>query len=324
MPVILSQHFSPADRTYEDAEFALYHYPRVYFSRIRPYDRFIYYRPLGKTQQRADSKHYFGHGVLGQWFEDPHRSDHRFVPIIQGQGQYFPNPVPLTDARGLYYETESTRPPQGQAAVRDISETAYYRILAVGDVSSTAISLLPNTETLVDVPLPLAAASIPRDTFREIVDIPPGAGYVPSGNTPLNVYESAALQERARADHQNVLTVIQHAVQRHGGSTWYNNNVDLFAKIGDQRFLIEAKSLNDARDSVNRVRYGIGQLADYAFRYDSELQGPMRVLAMAARPPRETAWLGLVLDQERTAFLLARDGVIEPMNETARQVPFIG
>ncbi len=147
---------------------------------------------------------------------------------------------------------------------------------------------------------------------------------MPSGSTPLNVYESAALQERARADHQSVLTIIQHAVQRSGGSTWYNNNVDLFAKLGEQRFLIEAKSLNDARDSVNRVRYGIGQLADYAFRYGRELERPLRVLAMAARPPRETAWLGSVLDQERTAFLLARDGVIEAMNETALQVPFIG
>jgi hypothetical protein len=322
MPVILSQHFSPTDRVYEDAEFALYHYPRVYFNRIRPYDRFIYYRPLGRAQPRPDSKHYFGHGVLGQWFPDPHRSDHRFVQIIQGQ--YFPTPVPLIDARTKYYETESDRQPQGQAAVRDISETAYYRILAAGDVSSAGLSLLPNTESLIDVPLPLAASSIPRDRFREITSIPPGAGYVPSGASPLNVYESAALQERARSDHQGVLALIQRAVQSRGGATWYNNNVDLFAEVGEERFLIEAKSLNDVRDSVNRVRYGIGQLADYAYRYGAELRGPRKVLALGTRPPRETAWLGAVLDQERTAFLLASDGVIEPLNDMAQQVPFLG
>jgi hypothetical protein len=324
VPVVLSQHFSPADRTYEDAEFALYHYPRVYFNRIRPYDRFIYYRPLGKARSRPDSKHYFGHGVLGRWFDDPHRSDHRFVPIIQGQGQYFPTLVPLLDARGLYYETESDRQPQGQAAVRDISETAYYRILAAGDVSSAGLSLLPSTESLVDLPLPVAASSVPRDAFREISTIPPGAGYVPSGSLPLNVYESAALQERARSDHQGILTMIQQAVRQRGGATWYNNNVDLFAELGEQRFLIEAKSLNDVRDSVNRVRYGIGQLADYAYRYGAELRGPQKVLALGTRPPRETAWLGAVLDQERTAFLLAAEGVIEPMNDTAQRVPFIG
>ena len=51
MPVILTQHFSPSDRVYEDAEFSLYHFPRIYFSRVRPYDRFIYYRPLGKRKR---------------------------------------------------------------------------------------------------------------------------------------------------------------------------------------------------------------------------------------------------------------------------------
>ncbi len=110
---------------------------------------------------------------------------------------------------------------------------------------------------------------------------------------------------------------------RHGGSTWYNNNVDLFARVGEQRFLIEAKSLNDVHDAVSRVRYGIGQLADYAYRYGAELEGPQKILAMGTRPPGEVAWLGGVLDQERTAFLFARNGVIEPLNELARSVAFV-
>lgn len=314
------QHFSPSDRVYEDAEFSLYHFPRVYFSRIRPYDRFIYYRPLGKSRARPDSKHYFGHGVLGRWYEDVRRPDHRFVDIIQGE--YFPIPVPLVDASGSYYETESDRPPQGQAAVRDISETAYFRILAAGAVSSRGLALLPSTESLLDFPAP-SAVNVPRDRFREITTIPPGAGYVPSGNAILNVFESAALQERARADHQDVLASIQSAVLRRGGSTSYNNNVDLFARLGEQRFLIEAKSLTDVRDAVNRVRYGIGQLADYSFRYSSELEAPQKVLAFASQPPRECGWLGGVLDQERTAFLVAGSGLVEPLNETARKLPFL-
>ena len=41
MPVILTQHYSPSDRIYQDAEYSLYHYPKQYFSRIRPGDRFI-------------------------------------------------------------------------------------------------------------------------------------------------------------------------------------------------------------------------------------------------------------------------------------------
>jgi hypothetical protein len=321
VPVILTQHFSPSDRTYEDAEFSLYHYPRVYFSRVRPYDRFIYYRPLGRSRARFDSKQYFGHGILGRWYEDVRRPDHRFVDLIKVER--FPVLVPLIDGQGHYYETESGRQPQAQAAVRDISETAYYRILAAAAVSSSTLSMLPSTETLLDLPVPLAAAPVPRDRFRQIIEIPPGAGYVPSGETILNVHESAALQERARADHQNVLQSIQAAVLRGGGATWYNNNVDLFAKMGERRFLIEAKSLGDVRDAVDRVRYGIGQLADYAYRYGQELEGPQKVLAFAAPPAREAAWLRNVLDQERTAFVSARDGAIEPLNESARALPFL-
>lgn len=320
MPIVLNQHYSPSDRVYEDAEYSLYHFPSVYFSRVRPYDRFIYYRPLGRSRPRADSKHYFGHGVLGQWYPDIRKSDHRFVDLIQTEP--FPFPVPLIDPYGNYFETESGATPQAQASVRDISETAYFRILAAGGVSST-ISRLPSTESLADVPFPIAAASIPRDRFREITSIPAGAGYVPSGDGILNVFESAALQERARSDHQDALASIQSAVLRRGGSTWYNNNVDLFARVGEERFLIEAKSLNDVRDAVHRVRYGIGQLADYDYRYGEELDRPQKVLAFAVRPPREAAWLQAVLDRERTAFLMAGNGVVAPLNETAKRLPFL-
>lgn len=321
MPVILNQHFLASDRPYEDAEFSLYHFPKVYFGRVRPYDRFIYYRPLGESKARIDSKRYFGHGVFGQWYPDFRRSDHRFVDLVKAE--QFPIPVPLVDPFGNYYETEAPNAPVAQASVREISETAYYRILSAAGVSSNSISFMPSTEELVDVPLPLAAGSIPRDRFREIVTIPPGAGYQPSGDAILNVFESAALQERARSDHQDVLASIQSAILKRGGTTWYNNNVDLFARIGEHRFLIEAKSLNDVRDAVNRVRYGIGQLADYEFRYGEEMQGPQKVLAFGARPPREAAWLQGVLDQERTAFLVASGGVIAPLNETARKLPFL-
>jgi hypothetical protein len=321
VPVVLTQHFSPTDRVYQDAEYSLYHYPRVYFSRVRPYDRFIYYRPLGKSRVRADSKHYFGHGVLGEWFADPHSAEHRFVNIIQAEP--FRRLVSIVDGLGRYFETESDRTPQFQAAVRDVSETAYYKILATADMSSAGLSLLASTESIAALPFPGQSTPVPRDAFRKIETIPPGAGYVPSGTTIPNVYESAALQERARRDHQDVLQTIQREVLRQGGSTWYNNNVDLFASIAEKRFLIEAKSLGDVRTAVDRVRYGIGQLADYAYRYSSELGAPQKILAFGSRPSRDVAWLGNVLDQERTAFVHAAEGIIEPLNETARELPIL-
>jgi hypothetical protein len=316
MPVILTQHFSPGDRVYEDAEYSLYHYPKIYFTRVRPYDRFIYYRPLGKSASRSDSKHYFGHGVLGEVFDDPIRSDHRFVKIIKGAECRVL--VPLIDQWSHYFETEDMRVPQFVSAVRDISETAYYKILAAADASSVSLSFLPSTESFDDIASFVPANKPPRDKFREINEIPPGAGYVPSGNTFLNVYESAALQERARKDHQSVLQIIQAQVQRRGGTTWYNNNVDLFARVGEERLLIEAKSLNSFRDAVNRVRYGIGQLADYSYRYQEEVGDAARVLAFARAPARDVSWVADVLDREDIAFVCASEAGITALNDTAR------
>jgi hypothetical protein len=318
MPVVLTQHFSAADRPYEDAEFSLYHFPRVYFSRVEPYDRFVYYRPLGKGQRRADSTNYFGHGILGRVFPDPTRSDHRFVDLIRAA--QFPELVSLRDSKGLFFETETTAGPQFQASVRRLSEIAYHRILAAAGVTTKSIEQMPSTESL-PLAFSLINANAPTDAFRKIIDIPPGAGYVPS-NTTLNVYESAALQERARADHQDVLKQISALVISSGGTCYYNNNVDLLADFGDRKTLIEAKSLNDLRDAVDRMRYGIGQLADYSFRYRAELQGAQPVLAFGKAPDHATSWIADVLESNSIAFVAVATGAVRPMNDLARSLPF--
>lgn len=322
MPVILSQLFSPADRVYEDAEFSLYHYPRVYFSRVRRYEPFIYYRPLGESRRREDSRCYFGHGVLGEWYDDYRRPGHRFVNILRGQR--FPRLVPLRNERGDYYETESTNGPQFQAAVRDISALAYHSILSAGGVTQHDLDAMPDTDAVAASPYPLPLVAAPTDGLREIMEIPPGAGYVPRGDSStLNVYESAALQERARRDHQETLRVVQQSVHRLGGTTFYNNNIDLLARMGEGRFLIEAKSITSPRVVVDRMRYGIGQLADYAYRYEPLVGGAQRVLAFASPPQRETAWVSAVLENERIAFIAAYGDRVMALNAMAEGLPFV-
>lgn len=319
MPVVLSQLFSPADRVYEDAEFSVYHYPRGYFSRVRSYEPFIYYRPLGESQRRPDSLCYFGHGVLGEWYDDYRKPGHRFVNILRGQR--FPRLVPIRNTIGRYYETETTTPPQFQAAVRELSPLAYHSILAAAGVTQHDLDTLPDTDAIAASPYPLPIVTAPTDELREISDIPPGAGYVPrSDATRLNVYESAALQERARRDHQETLRAVQRAVQRLGGTTFYNNNIDLFARIGEERLLVEAKSITTSRVVVDRMRYGIGQLADYAFRYGDILGDPRRVLAFASRPERETAWISGVLENEHIALIATHGDGLLPLNESAERL----
>jgi hypothetical protein len=315
VPLVLSQHFHGADRPYDDVEGALYHYPRVYFSRVKPFSHFIYYRPLGESARRPDSKTYFGHGTLGMPYEDPRDPSRRFVDVIQYEA--FPRLVGLQDGFGNYYETGTTVQFQAQAAVREISDIAYHRMLAAAGVALTGVSLLPNT-TLVPT-LPYAAVSRwPMDDFRTIREIPGGAGYVPRGGDPPNVYEAAALQERARKDHQGVLASIAALAHARGGQTLYNNNVDLVVRLGEERILVEAKSLNDPHSAVDRMRYGMGQLFDYGVRYRAQLAGATPLLAFGRPPDADTAWIADILGENEVAFACLADGDVRPFNEKAR------
>jgi hypothetical protein len=283
MAVVLSQRTWHDDPKYLDREGVIYHYPRQYRGRISDFDRFIYYRPATGAPETQRST-YIGHGVLGTSFEDWARAGHYYVNIAWYES--FEQPVPLRRA-DLFVETESTSSPQFQSAARPIRETAYYRILMLGGVSAGREFAPPVTaETVLTAGYSPLIVEAPRDSFREALTIPEGTGYVPSGKALPSVYESAALQERARKDHNATLELVRQHAERLGGRCWYNNNIDLFVRYGDQALLIEAKSLNDARQSVDRMRYGMGQLFDYRVRYKAELAGAAPVLAFGSPPDR--------------------------------------
>ncbi len=318
MPVILSQIFAPSDRVYKDAEGALYHYPRQYFSRITPYDRFIYYRPRGRRSLRPDSACYFGHGTLGVPIEDIDDPTHRYVPLLKYE--LFPTLVGLRDPFDRYYETESQRPIQAQSAVRTLGEIPYQRILAASNIDSVKMSLMPSTEDLVTSGYFGTPIAPPRDPMRQISEIPPGAGYVPHSDHRLDIQESAALQERARGDHQRLLQKIASTATTRGATFWYNNHIDLVVNFDNERTLIEAKSLTDVRDAVNRMRYGIGQLADYSVRYRAELANARPVLAFGRPPDRDTSFVATILQENGIAFISQDKGDLVPLNEAAKSL----
>jgi hypothetical protein len=71
------------------------------------------------------------------------------------------------------------------------------------------------------------------------------------------------------------------------------------------------------------MRYGIGQLADYSFRYRDELQGARSALAFGRPPDRQTEWIADVLEANAVAFVaLDRDKVV-PLNASAHTLPFL-
>jgi hypothetical protein len=210
------------------------------------------------------------------------------------------------------------------SAVRELSQTAYHRILALGGVALRDLTVMPSTELVAATGYEISPfVTAPTDQLREIDAIPAGAGYVPRGDTRVNVLESAALQERARKDHQEVLEAIRQQVQRLGGTTFYNNNIDLFARLGSARYLIEAKSLQEDGDAVGRMRYGIGQLADYGYRYEDEIGDARRVLAFGRRPNAGDAWIANVLERESIAFVSTLGDHVVPLNEAAQGLPFL-
>ena len=132
------------------------------------------------------------------------------------------------------------------------------------------------------------------------------------------------MQERARSDHQFTLDLIRREVQRAGGMCWYNNNIDLFARVGEGRYLIEAKSLNDPRAVVDTMRYGMGQLFDYRVRYRAEIEGATPVLAFGAIPLAETRWIAGILDENGVSCIGNTGDRLVPLNERAAELPLFG
>lgn len=314
MPVVLSQRTWHDDPKYLDREGVIYHYPRQYRGRINDFDRFIYYRPATGAPLEERST-YIGHGVLGASFVDFNRPDHYFMPIAWYEP--FASAVPLRQG-DVFVETESSAGPQFQSAARAIRETAYYRILMLGGVSAGHEFAPPiTTETVLSAGYSPLVVEAPRDAFREAFTIPEGTGYVPSGKALPSVYESAALQERARKDHNATLELIRRHAERLGGRCWYNNNIDLFVCCCDQSLLIEAKSLNDARQSVDRMRYGMGQLFDYRVRYKADVAGAEPVLAFGTPPDQATRWITTILQENGVAFVARDRERIVPLNERA-------
>jgi hypothetical protein len=305
MPVVLSQRTWQGDPKYLDREGVIYHYPRQYRGRIGDFDRFIYYRPAAGASQ-AEASTYVGHGILGASFEDFAHANHWYAPIAWYEP--FHRPVPLREA-GNFLETESATGPQFQSAARPIRETAYFRILAYGGISAgREFSAPTTTETAVTVGYAAPLAQMPKDVLRVADRIPEGTGYVPSGKALPSVYESAALQERARKDHNETLELIRR-------------KVDLFVRCAERRMLIEAKSLTDVRQSVDRMRYGMGQLFDYRVRYRAEIQDAEPVLAFGALPDRATNWIGSILQENGVAFVGRLGAKLIALNERAEGLP---
>lgn len=306
------------DPKYKDTEFVVYHYPARYFDNIGGGEKFVYYRPA-RGSKSDEASRYFGCGELGDWWLDGQDSTHRFVGIQKPIR--FPSPVAHVDDSGRMYESTFTDRNAFQGrSVRRIDDLDYFRILEAAGLTGAMWQNAPTVADVFSGLLVAEALEAPRDPFRPLSVVPDGTGYRPSGK-PIDVFEAAALQERARADHQATLKLVKAMTERRGGHCLYNNNVDLLATLGSQKLLVEAKSLNAPSAAVDRMRYGMGQLFDYRVRYCAEIGGAQPVLAFSEIPSRNVEWISTILQGNGVAFIARQRDTILPMNEAARELP---
>ena len=317
MPIVLMQRAWRDDPKYKDTEFVVYHYPQQYFDRIHGGEKFVYYRPA-RGAPIGQASTYFGCGELGDIWGDPFETQHRFVGIRKPIR--FANAVPYVDAAGRLYESRfgNRNAFQGQS-VRYVDDLDFHRILDAAGLTGAAFAAAP---TIDDVILGRVSPMLrpPVDEFRQLLVVPEGTGYKPSGDGP-DVSEAAALQERARDDHQKTVRLLKEKVDSCGGTCLYNNNIDLLAQFGERRFLVEVKSLNNQSAAVDRMRYGMGQLFDYSVRYRAKIGNAMPVLAFGTPVRSEAAWIAEILQGNDVAFIAREDGELKPKNELAFQLP---
>lgn len=307
------------DPKYKDTEFALYHYPQLYFDQIQGGERFVYYRPARGAKSHEAST-YFGCGELRDWWTDPDDPTHRFVGVRKPIP--FQAPVPYLDDQQRMYESRYPNRNAFQGhSVRYIDDLDFHRILAAAGLTGADWAAAPTVDdAIAGLVLPDGNLEPPRDAFRPLIAVPDGTGYRPTGK-PIDVLESAALQERARGDHQDTLKLMKALVEARGGRCDFNNNVDLLASFDSQKLLVEAKSLNNPNAAVDRMRYGMGQLFDYGVRYKGEIGPALPVLAFGCMPTREVSWITTILQENGVAFVARERDSLVPMNDSARDLP---
>jgi hypothetical protein len=206
-------------------------------------------------------------------------------------------------------------------SIRHIDDLDFYRILDAAGLTAAVWQQAPSvTDVVSGIVLPEYPVAPPRDAFRPLAVVPDGTGYRPSGRV-IDVFEAAALQERAREDHQNTLRTIKRLTEERGGNCLFNNNVDLLASFENRKLLIEAKSLVVPTAAVDRMRYGLGQLFDYGIRYRVEIGQAQPVLAFGSIPPNDVSWIATILEEAGVAFVARQRESILPMNDAARGLP---
>ncbi len=131
MPLVLTTNeivLNP-DHAWNDIEGVQYHYPNQYKNKIKPGERFVYYRGVNRKDGKRAQAEYFGRGVIGEIRPDPDtvgQTRPSWFCAIEDYQPFSP-PHPAKTESGEYLE----KIPQNmwRNGVRDLPEEIYNQIL---------------------------------------------------------------------------------------------------------------------------------------------------------------------------------------------------
>ncbi len=176
MPLVLVSNEVNATNDYDwkDITGEQYHYPNQYRNRIKPGERFVYYRGVRRLGGKRGQPEYFGSGLIGDVWRDPE------VPVETAKRDWawfchiedyvpFPSPVPA-QTNGTFFEEIPSN--HWGVGVRELTDSVYGRIIAAAGLSVTedggvTDKVVPIMPPFADVVLPASLSVLLAPCSRQ-------------------------------------------------------------------------------------------------------------------------------------------------------------
>ncbi len=120
------------------------------------------------------------------------------------------------------------------------------------------------------------------------------------GGEIIVMRDQAAL-ERAGAAHTQLVNIVAERVRQSGNLPKCNQLIDLAARINNEAYLFEMKSLTPG-NARSQIRRGISQL--YEYRYLQNLPNVSLILTIETPIPEQLAWMARYLEEDREIYLV--------------------
>ncbi|MBT3363113.1 MAG: hypothetical protein HN407_05570 [Chloroflexi bacterium] len=161
----------------------------------------------------------------------------------------------------------------------------------------TLAATMPQDAPIMEVPdeEPILPAVGDLNEYHNVAD------RLGSARSEVIYMRNQAALERANQAHTNLVNLVAGRIRNIGSLPRYNNLIDLAARINNQTYIFEMKSMHQD-NARSQVRHGLSQL--YEYRYLHGNQDAILVLVTESELPRNCSWLQQYLEQDRAVRLI--------------------